>query len=438
MKIAEIVNALIMYLKCSFELFLLYIFLKETFPARKRPKCIQLMEAMVCVTVMFSVNGLNNFTVNLICVPLIYMIFTGLLFRTKLKYSVLYVTFYYVILAVSEFVFYYLYVLLNVDIGAVSFSRVALLIIQDAFRFIVIKIVNSQHQSNHQSNHQSGNYKYLRNLFLLPATALILLNGFNLIEQYPIGYILICFGGIMLIVDSVVDFSIVEKLIEAVNAVNDAKMFAMKLHMEQEHYRRLEELNQDYARYMHEMRHMMRIIGQLASTEDNNAIKSLASEIAKIGLPEKKRYYAGDQITNAIFVEREKKALELGIEYKVSIAPGMDFSFISDMDKITMFGNLLDNALEAASVCDKGYVHASLRMGNEALMVFEVENNFRNKTKKSGREYLTIKSEKWQHGFGIKSVERLAGKYAGMLSITENDNIFNAVLILSSMQKVEQ
>lgn len=436
MNIADIVYGFIKYLNCSFEVFLLYIFLKEAFPLRKTRKWIQLLEAAACVTIIFLVNSFNSFTLNLICVPLVCIIFSILLFQTRLKCNILYVTFYYVILASSEFVFYYLYVLLKIDIRTLSFSRVTFLIIQNAFRFIIIKIVNSQHQGTDRS----GSYKYLRSLFLLPATSLILLNGFNLIDQYPLGYILICLGGVMLIVDSVVDFSIVEKLIRAVNTANDAKMLAMKSRLEQEHYQRLEEINQEYARYMHEMRHVLRIIGQLASTEAHSEIKNLASEIAEIGLPERKKNYAGDQIANAIFVEREKKAAELGIEYRVTISPGIDFSFISDMDKISMFGNLLDNALEAAAACDKdkGYVHISLQMGNEALMVFEVENNFKNKPQKRGLEYLTIKGEKERHGFGIKNVESLAEKYGGMLTITEKGTTFNAILILSNIQKTEE
>lgn len=102
-----------------------------------------------------------------------------------------------------------------------------------------------------------------------------------------------------------------------------------------------------------------------------------------------------------------------------------------------MFGNLLDNALEAATGSECGYVYVSLFMGNDAFLIFKVVNNFRVKPKKRGKVYLTIKQDKGRHGFGIKKVEELAQKYGGMLNISEDQNVFNAVLLLSNIPKME-
>lgn len=260
-----------------------------------------------------------------------------------------------------------------------------------------------------------------------------MLNGFVLSKEHPVGYLFACIGGILLVISNVVGFSTVEKMLTVERAAKGVELIALKAKLEQVHYQRMDEINQSYAEYLHEMHRVLRTINQLMNMEENEMIKGLLDEVVGLGEPSASNYYSEDQITNAIFVEREKQALEKDIRYKVDIQPGVDLNFINDIDKISMFGNLLDNALEAAEVCENGYVCVNLYKGNDAFTIFRVENNFKRLPQKVKGRYLSIKQDKNKHGFGLKKVEELAENYGGILNYSEEDYIFVAVLMLSNL-----
>lgn len=429
MIMAQMIYGPVMYLNCVFELFLLYNLLEVIYRAYDDRKRIRFMEIIGCSMIIFLINCINVPTINLFCVPLIYLFFVWLMFRIELKYIFFYVLFYYAILAVTEFTFIHIYTLLEIDVSKADFSMILFLFIQKIFEFAVVQMIKKLHQGPYES----GSFQYLRCLFMLPIASLVLLNGFLLSEQSSFGYLLICVGGVLLIISIVIGFSTVEKLLKAEGAARDAELLALKTKLERSHYQRIEEINQDYAEYLHEMNRIIRIMEQLACTDDNVVIKGTVEKVSQMGRSTLKQCYINDQITNAIFIEREKNAMDKGLNYQVDIQSGIDVSFIDDLDKISMFGNLLDNALEAAEGCKEGYVFVSLYKGNEALVILRIENNFKIKPHKIGEKYFTTKRKKRKHGFGIKKAEELSEKYGGILKCYEEGDTFLAVLMLSNI-----
>ena len=98
---------LVKYLNCVFEVFLLYYFLEDIFPVFEDRKRMVVLEAAVCVTMIFCVNLAEVPHVNLIGVPLIFILFVYLVFRIKIKTAVSYSLFYFIIWAITEFVFWH-------------------------------------------------------------------------------------------------------------------------------------------------------------------------------------------------------------------------------------------------------------------------------------------------------------------------------------------
>ncbi len=102
MIMAQMIYGPVMYLNCVFELFLLYNLLEVIYRAYDDRKRIRFMEIIGCSMMIFLINCINVPTINLFCVPLIYLFFVWLMFRIKLKYIFFYVLFYYAILSVTE------------------------------------------------------------------------------------------------------------------------------------------------------------------------------------------------------------------------------------------------------------------------------------------------------------------------------------------------
>lgn len=431
MNISEILYQVVLFLTCVFEIYILYDLLVGKFEIYEKQKNILFVEMVISGLIIYLINRLNNPTLNLLSVPVVMFLFICLAFRIDVKQNFLYLGFYSALLAISEFAFYHIYILAENSSGSVDLSKVFYTIIKAVFMFAVVKIINKKNQDI--SNKCICGYP--KSLFVLPLASLVLLNGFVLSKEHPVGYFFACIGGILLVVSNVVGFSTVEKMLEAEHTAKNAELLALKSKLEQSHYQRMEEINQSYAEYLHEMGRVIRTINYLANKEENNAIKVLVDEVVGLGEPTAGSYYIEDQITNAIFIEREKQTFEKSISYQVDIQPGVDLTFVDNIDKISMFGNLLDNAIEAAEGCDNGYVCASLYKGNDTFTIFRVENSFNCLPKKVAGRYLSIKQDKNKHGFGLKKVEELVGNYGGILNYYEEDHVFVAVLMLSNLPK---
>ena len=59
-----------------------------------------------------------------------------------------------------------------------------------------------------------------------------------------------------------------------------------------------------------------------------------------------------DALLSEIIANRRMMARKLGVKYQLDIQTDVEIEFICEEDKIRMFGNLLDNALEAAASCE--------------------------------------------------------------------------------------
>ena len=60
-----------------------------------------------------------------------------------------------------------------------------------------------------------------------------------------------------------------------------------------------------------------------------------------------------DPVLNSILCERKFVAESKGILYKIKLGNNLRTDFIEDLDLISIVGNLLDNAIEAAEKTEK-------------------------------------------------------------------------------------
>lgn len=68
---------------------------------------------------------------------------------------------------------------------------------------------------------------------------------------------------------------------------------------------------------------------------------------------------------NSILCERKYLAESKDISYRITLGNDLRLDFLEELDLISIVGNLLDNALEAAEKTEDGrYVECRMYMGN--------------------------------------------------------------------------
>lgn len=105
---------------------------------------------------------------------------------------------------------------------------------------------------------------------------------------------------------------------------------------------------------------------------------------------------------------------------------------IRSVDLVAILGNLLDNALDAAAGAEDGkrFIHLTLRRIND-MLVIKVENGCGDAPVLADGELQTSKMDQSLHGWGLKNVQTVAGRYDGTVETEYENHVFRAVVTLS-------
>ena len=143
----------------------------------------------------------------------------------------------------------------------------------------------------------------------------------------------------------------------------------------------------------------------------------------------------GNDALDLILTEKslycEKNKIKLTI-----MAEGGDLSFMSDADIYSLFGNILDNAVEAVMKVEpeRRAVTLSIKTVGNMIVVHE-QNYFAGKIKFVNGTPATSKNDTSQHGYGILSIRRIVEKYDGGLDISADGDIYtlNAAVLRAAV-----
>jgi len=120
-----------------------------------------------------------------------------------------------------------------------------------------------------------------------------------------------------------------------------------------------------------------------------------------------------------------------GIDFYCDIRD-IDFSFISDANLTAILDNLLENAIEAAKDSENKTIELTIKESNSNFVAINLENSCTTAPKKSGGELITTKTDKEVHGYGIRSIKRIAKEYNGNINYSFDEKtmtfVFTVVL----------
>ena len=98
-------------------------------------------------------------------------------------------------------------------------------------------------------------------------------------------------------------------------------------------------------------------------------------------------------------------------------------------DIITLLGNLIDNACESIN---RDYDSCDLKVNliiTEEMFLLKISNPYKT-IKTEGDRILTLKKDTYNHGIGLKSVNRIVSNYGGTVDINTDNYIFTIKIII--------
>jgi len=143
----------------------------------------------------------------------------------------------------------------------------------------------------------------------------------------------------------------------------------------------------------------------------------------------------GNKILDVVLTEKSLYCEQNGITFSC-MADGGKLSFMSDGDLYCLFGNMIDNALEAVNGIaekERRVINIVIKCKNDILTVQE-DNYFDGELKFEDGLPLTTKDDKNYHGFGMRSLRMIVKKYGGELSACVADGVFHLNIIFPLAQ----
>ena len=191
------------------------------------------------------------------------------------------------------------------------------------------------------------------------------------------------------------------------------------------------------ARAHHDLKHQVAAIrAELDPGRAAVSFEELESQIAQIG----QHYHSGHPVLDVILTAKGKGCSAEGITF-TAVADGSLLTGMSSMDIATLFGNALDNAIEASRRVgepSKRLIKLALfRRGR--MLVLRVDNWFDGQLHvDAGGRLTTIKADAMRHGWGVKSIQWTARKYGGQAVTRARDHWFTLTVLLPSTTLLEE
>ncbi|MDE7294764.1 MAG: ATP-binding protein [Oscillospiraceae bacterium] len=199
---------------------------------------------------------------------------------------------------------------------------------------------------------------------------------------------------------------------------------------EVDHYNRINERWAEARQIRHDIgNHMAAVSALLDKGDIEGARKYLGeaeNELLGAPLPAK----TGSAVLDMLIATKESEMKKEGVMLLTEFSADLSGGGISDFDLCVIFGNLLDNACEAAAKLssEDRVVRLTVKRQMDMVMIY-CENKFEGeRPAKSG--FATVKKDKVLHGNGLRGIRRAAEKYGGHLNVSDDNGVFSAAVIV--------
>lgn len=199
------------------------------------------------------------------------------------------------------------------------------------------------------------------------------------------------------------------------------------LELQYKQYRDFKENSEFISRQYHDLKHQMDAIRTCTEEERAQYLSEMENMV--------KMYEAwnvtGNSTLDSILTQKKIYCIQHDIQFSCT-ADGRLLDFISVRDICSIFGNILDNAIEHVSMfedIEKRQIRGEVYQKNSFLLIC-FENYCEEKIYADGGLPGTTKQDKKLHGYGLKSIQYIVKKYNGTMTLETEDNWFSIKLLI--------
>jgi len=182
----------------------------------------------------------------------------------------------------------------------------------------------------------------------------------------------------------------------------------------------------------HDLKHHLLVINSYAQKADNEQIIAYINSLEKDIRETDNFYRTGNLIIDSIINQKHMCAQKHSIDFQLINNIQQKIN-INENDLCLLLSNALDNAIEGVIAAQGENKTISIQLATkEDNFIFTVKNPCGELYFNKQGQPETTKQNKNQHGYGLKSMERIAEKHHGNLNIDYNNHEFTLDIILKN------
>lgn len=226
-----------------------------------------------------------------------------------------------------------------------------------------------------------------------------------------------------LVTISIVAFYLICGIVRRENRIREDDLFREKVNGQIRMYRAVYDNYEEQRKRAHEYKNQIMCMESLLRKKEYSELEKYITEIGgKLTATDSSINTNNtliDAIINTKYREMEVRGILLVMKFNE-----LGNLWIDDDDIVIILSNLFNNAIEACEKCEEKTVKMKLMKEADDIII-SVRNTYNGELCEEDGELRTLKSDREEHGIGIRNIIEAVEKYDGSYSISHDDREFS-------------
>lgn len=424
------------YVSCivyAFEMVITYIFLSRISEKKHSSvKCLLIGFLLFEIASLINLIGKNNILVNAVVAITVKAVFMYLFFQIRLLPCICYSITLEVLNFALELITIFSLSFFTKSNSTQVYNNLAFLLIS-CFTSKNLYFITCLILSGRISTRANSAGMPLR-LFFYPISVTICLGIFWYICTLDeIGYtiqLLLSIASLIIFGSALLLFLTYQEQIDQNTEYINLKREYDRLTIEKSYYDILAQQNEDLMIYVHDAKKHLATIESLNCGSDiSTYVKALSDQLNRYS----QNCHSGNKLLDVMINKYDSNCKSCGISFSYDFRQ-YNFRNVADIDLVAILGNLMDNAITAASVSAKKEISLETNYRN-AYGVLIISNSCDSAPIVKGDQLLSSKDTPQIHGYGLKSVSKTLKKYQGdmMWEFDDAKHIFTMTVMIATL-----
>lgn len=245
---------------------------------------------------------------------------------------------------------------------------------------------------------------------------------------------LIAIGAILMLLSNVLIFKTYSYSLKKQNDFAQMQLSLQRESASSAYYKMLLKQTENHSVLIHDINKHLQSIALLNYRGENKKIEEYINRIVSSSELRSAHRMCDNELLNVILNRYAQQCKNKNITFRIDIR-NHTVNFLAEDDLTSLFCNLLDNAIEAASCCSHAFIELNVSQHpNTDFITLTMTNSCLKTPFSKGSILKSTKSNTFCHGFGLKSIARIVEKYNGNSEYyyTDDTHIFHSIIILQN------